>query len=577
MENAAVADMLDEIADLLDLTDAGGFKVRSYQNAARTVRSMSQRIDAILADGGDLTEQPNIGASIAEDIAAIVEGGSCERLESLREEVPAGVVRIMGVPGLGPRKAMFLYRELGVSSLDGLKEAAEAGRIRGLEGMGAKAEENIKRGVETVKRSSGRVSIKAASDAAAALGEHLDGIDAISEWAVAGSLRRREETVGDLDVLIRAGDRSAAIEGVLEYGEIREVQSRGEEKSTVVLRGGLQVDFRFFEASSFGAAMVYFTGSKAHNVRLRRIAIDKGWKLNEYGLFAGGDGGGDGKRLAGKTEASVYSRLGMSFVPPELREDRGEVEAASNGALPELVELGEIRGDMHCHTTATDGSGSIAEMARAAQEMGYEYLAITDHSKAVTMAGGLDDDAMRRHADDIREQNAKMTGFRLFAGVEVDILKSGKLDLEDRTLEGLDWVVASTHYHLNLPREKMTDRLVAAIGSGLVHAIGHPLGRMIGRRDPIKVDLDRVFEACAEHGVCLEINAQPARLDLPDVHCQRAHDAGVRFEISTDAHKADNLSLMDFGVDVARRGWLRKEDVLNTLAVKDLKAAIGAR
>ena len=340
---------------------------------------------------------------------------------------------------------------------------------------------------------------------------------------------------------------------------------RGDERVTVHLSSGLQIDFRFFEASNFGAAMMYFTGSKAHNIRLRKRAVDRDWKLNEYGLTK------DDRQLAGKTEESVYHRLNLPWIPPELREDRGELEAADSGDLPDLVEEKHIRGDLQAHTDATDGANTIREMAEAAADRGYAFFALTDHSKRVTMAGGLDDDAARKHADAIREVDDDMDGLWLMAGIEVDVLKSGRLDLKEETLEGLDWVVASIHYDRNLDRDKMTGRYLSAVESGVVHCLGHPLGRIIGGRDPLPLDLDRLFEACAEHDVCIEINAQPDRLDLPDTHVKRAREAGVTFTIGTDAHKTGDLDFMPLGVGVARRGWLDRKHVLNTRTVKQLR------
>ncbi len=564
MENAQVARIFDEIADLLQLKGANEFRVRSYRSAARTVRDLSERVAEMVERGDDLSELPNIGESTAEKIREIVERGTCERLEELTGDVPEELTELMAVPRLGPRKTMMIHEELGVESLDDLREAVEEGEIRELEGMGAKSEENILQGISTLEETAGRISIKAAADQAETLADFLEGIDEIDQWEVAGSYRRMKETIGDLDVLIRAGDRETATERILEFESIDEVVSRGEEGVTVRLGSGLQIDFRFFEESAFGSAMVYFTGSRAHNISLRQRAVERDWKLNEYGLFSGD------KRLAGKTEESVYSRLGMAWVPPELREDRGEIEAAIDEDLPDLIEPDDLRGDLHCHTTATDGANSIREMAEAAKGMAHDYLAITDHSKAVTMAGGLDEDGLRKHADEIREVDGSMRGFKLLAGIEVDILKSGRLDLDEDALADLDWVVASIHYHLSLGRRKMTDRIVSAVRSGVVHAIGHPLGRMLGKRDPIDVDLDEVFAACREHGVRLEINAQPARLDLPDTHCQRAKEAGVGFTISTDAHKVGDLRFQRFGVAVARRGWLEKGDVLNTATARSL-------
>jgi DNA polymerase (family 10) len=568
MENAQIAAIFDEIADLLELEDANTFRVRAYRSSAQTIRGLPQRIESLAAEDQDLSNLPDIGDSTAEKIHEILDTGTCGRLEELRKDLPAGLPELMQVEGLGAKKAMALYKALGVDSLAALKSAAEDHQIRDLEGFGAKTEEKILAGVETLAKTSGRLLYKEAADHVAALAAHMDSLDAVTAWQVAGSLRRAQATIGDLDVLVRARDREAATDAILAYDEIASVAGRGEEKVTVHLSSGLQVDFRFFDADAFGAALLYFTGSKAHNIALRRIAQQHDWKLNEYGLFK------DDRRLAGKSEESVYHRLNLAWVPPELREDRGEIDAAADDKLPDLIEWDDVRGDLQSHTTASDGSNSIREMAAAAQSRGYSFFAITDHSKRVTMAQGLDDDRCKRHADEIRKVNDDFHNLWLMAGIEVDILKDGSLDLAHQTLEQLDWVVGSIHYDRNLSKEKMTERLVKAVESGVIHCIGHPLGRIIGKRDPIAVDLPRLFEACAANDVYLEINAQPNRLDLPDNFCQEAREAGVRFTLGTDAHKVAGLDLLPLAVKVARRGWLEKQHVLNTRTAGDLRRAI---
>ncbi len=565
VENAQIARILSEIADLIELEGGNEFRIRSYRAAARTVKDYSHRLEDLAAADTDLSKIPNIGESTAEKIREIVETGTCERLEQLRERVPEGLTQVMRVPQVGPRTAMRLYQKLGVSSLHELREAAEDGTIRELDGMGEKSEQTILKGIETLEASAGRVLLADAADHVESIGRHLDRIDAIATWEVAGSFRRRKETVGDLDILIRADDRDAAGERILELDGMEEVIGHGAEKISVRMSDGLQIDFRFFEEASFGAAVLYFTGSKAHNIAVRRLAVERDWKLNEYGLFK------DDNRLAGHDEASVYHRLNLDWVPPELREDRGEVAAAQDGDLPDLLELDQIRGDLQSHSTASDGTASVREMAEAAAERGYRFFAITDHSKRVTMANGLDDDAALSHAETIREVDASFDDLWLMAGIEVDVLKDGSLDLKESTLEQLDWVVASIHYDLGLGEKEMTERWLAAIRSGVVHCLGHPTGRIIGKREPIAFDLDAVLEACVENGVCVEINAQPDRLDLADLHCQRALEAGVTFTIGTDAHKPADLDFMRYGVNVARRGWLGRENVLNTRTARQLR------
>ncbi len=565
MENAQVGDVFDRIADILEILGENPFRIRSYHNAARTVRDLTERLEDLAEAEKDLTDLPGVGESIAEKIHDILRTGTCETLEDLQGRLPAGLPDLLAVPNLGPKKVKRLYDELGVESLDDLKEAAGDGRIRHLEGMGEKTEQNILKGLKTLEAEAGRSRLKEAADQVEAIARHLETVDGLRRWEVAGSFRRRRETIGDLDILVQAADRAAAAEGILAYRPIQDVVARGEEKVSVRLAGGMQVDFRFIEPAAFGAAEMYFTGSKAHNIRLRKRAQSRGLKLNEYGLFRGK------KRVAGKTEKAVYDALDLPLIPPELREDRGEIDAADGGRLPDLVTREDLRGDLHAHTTATDGANSPEELVRAARQRGYDYLAVTDHSKAVSVAGGLDDDALRRHADAVREVDAGQKRFWLLAGVEVDILKDGRLDIGHDVLADLDWVVASVHSYFRLPEDEMTGRLLAAVESGVVDCIGHPMGRMIGRRDPIRFDADRVFEACKDAGVCLEINAYPDRLDLPDVWCKRAKEAGCTMVISTDAHKIADLDFIDYGVSVARRGWLEAGNVLNTRTLTALR------
>lgn len=568
MENSRIADILDEIADLLDLEEANEFRVRSYRNAAQTVRGLSERVEDMIADGKHLSDLPNIGKSTGKKLHEIVDKGTCKRLEQLRAEIPEGVTRVMDVPELGPRSAMQLHRELGIESLDELRRACEDHRVRKLEGFGEKTEANILEGIDLLQQTAGRILYHEADEQLSRLGEHLDNLSSVDRWEATGSYRRGKETVGDLDILIHAKNRPQAADEILGTEQVADIINRGEERMSVRLTSGLQVDFRFFELNTFGSALLYFTGSKAHNIRVRRKAIEHGWKLNEYGLLSGD------KLLAGRNEKAIYHKLKLPWIPPELREDRGEIAAGENDALPELIELDDIRGDLQCHTTASDGKHSIRDMARAARQFGYQFLAITDHSKRVTMANGLDDDETLRHAEAIREVDAEMEDFRLLAGIEVDVLKGGSLDLSPQTLRQLDWVVASIHYDRNLDQTKMTDRYVAAAESGVVHTIGHPFGRIIGKRDAIALDMDRVIQACLDNNVCLEINAQPDRLDLPDVHVQHAREAGVLFSMGTDAHASGNFPFMRFGVNVARRGWLSANNVINTFNTERLMMTI---
>ncbi len=564
MENAEIADVFAEIADLLEIQDGDPFRIRSYRNAARSVRDASTRMADLVADNGNLTDLPNIGQSTADKIREMVDTGSCRQLDDLRRKTPADLTSFLQVPGLGPRKTRALHDELGVTTLADLQQAAQDHRVRDVAGMGAKTEERILHGIENLQQHAGRVRLQEASEYVHTLGQHLDRIASIDQWAIAGSFRRRRETVGDLDVLIDASARARAADALTQHPSVDDVVSKGTDKVRVRLRNGLAVDFLFFNKREFGSALLYFTGSKAHNIKIRKRAQASDWKLNEHGLFDGR------QRLAGKTEQDVYKKLKLTWVPPELREDRGEVEAAEADKLPRLIAQDDIRGDLHAHTTASDGHHSIKEMAQAAQERGYEYLALTDHSKAVHVANGLDEKRLRKHADQIRAVNSSLTNFRLLAGVEVDILKSGRLDLDADLLAELDWVNASVHSQFELSEKKMTERLLKAIRSGVIHCLSHPLGRQIGSRAPIQFDMDQIFQACHEENVCLEINAYPDRLDLPDIHCQHAREAGVKIVISTDAHKIGDLDFMQYGIGVARRGWLERRDVLNTVTADTL-------
>lgn len=571
MENVHVAGVFDEIADLLELDQDDEFRVRAYRSAARTIRNLPQRLEELAEAGEDLAEIPDIGERSAAKIHEILATGTCERLQELRDQVPAGLVELMRIPQLGPKTVMRLHRELAIEDLDDLQSAAEAGEIRELEGLGEKTEQAVLAGVERVRSGRGRLLLQEAAHLATSLAQQLDEIATITRWQLAGSYRRRRDTIGDLDLVVQASDRQEASDAIIEAADVDEVLGRGRERLALRLSDDVQVDIRFVEEASFGAALLYFTGSKPHTIALRKLALERTWKLNEYGLFKAD------RRLAGATEASVYHRLNLPWIPPELREQRGELEAAGDDALPELVEYDRIRGDLHVHTDATDGSASIRAMADAARERGYDYLAITDHSKHVSVANGLDDAEVREHAQRIREVNEELDDLWLMAGVEVDILADGALDLHHETLEGLDWVVASVHSGFDLSERAMTERLVAAVESGLVHCLGHPTTRRLRKRDPVAFDVDRLFAACAEHGVFLEINAQPDRMDLPDSFCQRAKHVGVRFSIATDAHRPEDLDRMRFGVDVARRGWLERQDVLNAWAAGRVQTALARR
>jgi len=567
VQNSDVSDIFNKVADLLDIEGANPFRVRSYRNAARTVSSLSQNVSAMLESGKDLSELPGIGKDLAGKIKEIVESGSLSQLEELEGKTPPELSKLMKVPGLGPKRVKALHRNLGVTNLGELKEAAQKGKVRELEGFGKKTEESILEELEEVegKGEKERIKLMEAEQRARSLVEYLKKSKGIREITVAGSYRRRKETVGDLDILVTCKKGSEVMDHFVDYEDVKKVVSKGTTRSTIVLRSGLHVDLRVLPQVSYGAALHYFTGSKAHNIAVRKLGVKKKLKINEYGVFKGK------KRIAGKNEKEVYDQVDLPYIEPELRENWGEVEAAQKGRLPDLVVLDDLRGDLHAHTKETDGHASLEEMADAAKERGYDYLAITEHSKKVTMTGGLDAKRLAKQIKEIDRLNGKLKGIVLLKGIEVDILKDGSLDLPDDILKELDLTVCSVHYHRKLSREKMTERVIRAMDNPYFNIFAHPTGRLINERDPYEIDLERIMEAAKERGCFLEINAHPDRLDLCDRHCKMAKDMGIKLAVSTDAHSTADLNFIRYGIDQARRGWLEPDDVINTRRLKDLK------
>jgi DNA polymerase (family 10) len=567
--NRDIAALFARLADLLEIEDENPFRVRAYRNAAETIDGLSERLVDLVEQDADLTEYPHIGREIAEKIQTIAATGRLPALDEVARRVPPELADLMQVKGLGPKGVKALHDHFRVRSLDELEEVARAGRARELPGWGAKKEQALLEGIEHLRAAGEqRTRIDAAEDLAEPLKAWLAGADGVAAIEIAGSYRRRRETVGDLDVLVTAPEGEPVMQRLIDYEDVERVDSHGTTRSTIVLTGGLQVDVRVVDVDSFGAALLYFTGSKAHNVHLRQRAIDRGWKLNEYGLH-------DGERqLAGRTEADVYARLGLDWIPPELREDHGEIEAAEEGKLPALITADRVRGNLHGHTTWSDGKASLEAMARAAIERSYEYLAITDHGPRVRIANGLDPDRLRRQARAIDELNAELDELTLLKGCEVDILDDGSLDLPDDVLAELDIVVCSIHYNLRLDRDAQTERVLRAMDNPYFMIWGHPTAREINRRDPIEIDLDACLAAAAERGIAVEINAQPKRLDLCDHHARRALDHGCRLSINTDAHSERNLDLLRFGIAQARRAWATADDVINTLALAELRGAL---
>jgi len=564
MENKGIADIFVEIADILDIQGENPFRVRSYRNAARTIENMSQSVEAMVKAGENLEEIPGIGKSIHEKIEEIVSTGKCRFLGELRAKVPAGLTELLKLEGLGPKKVKLLYDELAVDSVDRLEKAAQAGRLRDLAGMGLKTEEKVLKSIEKYRAGLGRFKLSVGFIYAQALLEYLKDVAGVKRLDPAGSFRRRMETIGDLDILAICGKGCKVMDRFTEYGDVAEVISKGDTKSSVRLNCGLQVDVRVLEEESYGAALHYFTGSKAHNIAIRDRARDLGLKVSEYGVFRAKDE----RRLSGAREEDVFKAVGLPFIPPELRENRGEIQAAEKGKLPQLIELADIRGDLQMHTTATDGKNSITEMAEKAKEIGYSYIAITDHSKAVRVAGGLDEKGLARHLKEIEKVNGQIPGVRILKGVEVDILADGSLDLKDDILKECQVVIASVHSRFNMEEKEMTRRIIKALKNPNVNILAHPTGRLILEREPYKVNLKEVFQAALDEGVVLEINAYPDRLDLRDVDARLAKEMGAKLVISTDAHSALQIELMKFGVFTARRGWVEAKDVINTLPLE---------
>lgn len=580
MTNREIAAAIEEVADLLEFQGANPFRVRAYRNGARKVGDASPSLAAVVDESGAaaLTELDGIGKDLAEKIAELATGGSLAMLDELREQVPPGVLKLMRVPGLGPKKAAVLHKELSISTLDQLKAACEAEEVRALKGFGKKTEETILAGVELAERAGDRTRWADADAVVQRLLEHFEGLDAVKRREPAGSYRRGKETVGDLDLLVDIGPKmeSKGVNLVMDrFGEfegVAEVIARGDTKMSVRLDSDLQIDLRCVPSESFGAALQYFTGSKEHNVEVRGRAKAAGLKVNEWGVFKSDGGSETDERVAGESEAEVYEALGLPAFPPELRENRREFALAEEGDLPRLIELSDLRGDLHMHTTATDGKATLREMVAAARERSLEYIAITDHSKRVTMAHGLDEKRLReqwaeidRVNEELAEEHGKRKGvpFRVLKGIECDILEAGPMDLPDEVLAEADWVIASLHYGQQQPRAKIMERLIGAVEHPSVAIIAHPTGRLIGRRASYDLAIDELIAAAAEHGKCLELNANPARLDLDDVHCAAAKEAGVPIVISSDAHSTTGLDVLRYGVLQARRAGLTREDVMN--------------
>ena len=567
VHNADIADLFNRVADLLEIMGENPFRIRAYRNAARTAGGLSQSLATMVEQEKDLTELPGIGKDLAGKIEEITKTGTFSQLQELEDRIPPQLVRLMKIPGLGPKRVKILYDELDITNLEDLKKAAAEGKIKELKGFGDKTEKMILADIGREKKET-RIKLNVAEEIADAIVDHLKKVEGVRDVIVAGSYRRKKETVADLDILATCKKDSRVMDAFVHYDIVEKVVAQGDTRSTVVLRSGVQMDLRVVPGESYGAALHYFTGSKAHNIAVRTLGVKKGLKINEYGVFKGKN------CIAGKTEEEVYDQVDLPFIEPELREDRGEIEVAKGGKLPRVITLKDIRGDLHVHTKATDGRHSLEQMVEAARNRGYQYVAITEHSKRLSMTHGFDAERLARRNEEIDRLNGKLKGFVVLKSIEVDILTDGALDLPDSILKELDLTVCSVHSRFNLPREKQTERILRAMDNPYFNVLAHPSGRLINEREPYDVDIETLLKAAKDRGCIMEVNAHPDRLDLNDTDCKLAKEMGVKVVISTDAHSMTDLNLMRFGVWQSRRGWLEKEDVLNTRPLDELSKLV---
>ena len=568
VHNSDIAAVFDEMADLLEIRGDNPFRIRAYRNASRIIGDSGRELRDLVAANEDLTAIAGIGADLSKKIIEIVNTGKSEALDTLRKEFPDGITELLRIPGLGPKRVKVLWKDLGIESMAKLEQAAKNGKIRGIAEFGEKIEQNILHSIQA-KQVEGKRFLRAAiAPSAEALRSFVEAMPGAKQVTLCGSYRRGRETVGDLDILAVANDATGIMDRFVKYDEVTKVLAKGDTKSSVILRSGIQADLRVVPAESFGAALQYFTGSQGHNVATRAIAQKLGLKLNEYGLTKGDE------VVAGKTEKDIYKALGLDLIPPELREGRGEIEAATAGKIPKLIELGDLKGDLHNHSTWSDGANTIEEMAAAAKARGFEYLAITDHSKRLTVANGLDEKRLLKQIDEIDELSAELKGIALLKGIEVDILDDGALDLSDDVLKRLDVVVGSVHSRFNLSHEKQTERVLRAMDNPYFTILGHPTGRLLLERPAFEVDVPKIIAHASKRGCFLELNANPHRLDLHDVHCKMAREAGVLISIDCDAHSTKDFENQIHGIVQARRGWLEKGDVLNTRSLAQLRSLL---
>lgn len=567
MKNQEIAQIFYSISDILEMQNVQ-WKPIAYRKAARALESLSEPVEDVFKEGGikALEEIPGIGEGLAKKIIQYIETGKIDEYERLKKTLPKGLLDLMKVQGIGPKKAQMLYKKLDIKSVKDLEKAAKKHLIQKLETFKEKTEENILKGIELFKQKKERMLLGLALPQAREIISRLEKIGGVQHVEPAGSLRRMKETIGDIDILVTSKDPKPVMESFTKMPSVKRILAKGETKSSVILKTGLQADVRVLKPSSFGSALQYFTGNKDHNIKLRMIAVKKGLKLSEYGLFTKKDD----KKVAGKTEEEVYKKLGLPYIEPELREDTGEIEAAMKGKLPKLVTSKDIRGDLHTHTKYSDGINTVKEIAEFCKKLGYEYVCITDHSKSTTIAHGLTEKQVEKQIEEVRKLDRKIEGIRILIGTEVDILEDGRLDFPDHILKKMDVVTASIHKKFKIDKEKMTERIIKAMSNDNVDIIGHPTGRMMGQREAYDLDFDKLFKAAKNTKTALEINSQPARLDLNGSLVKEAKNYGVKFAVCTDAHSMTQLNFMELGVAMARRGWCEKKDVINTLPLKDL-------
>ena len=569
MTNKEIAEIFSQIADILDIKGDNPFKIRAYRKAVRVIGGLSEEIRAIHERDG-LRDIDGIGEAIAEKIGELVETGKLEHYEQEKASIPEGLLSMLKVPDLGPKKVKVLYEKLGIDTVQKLEEAAREGKLRELAGFGEKTEQNILRGVALLKRGQERVLLGTATELAEMIVQELSNLKEVSVAVPAGSLRRQKETIGDIDILVVSRDPEKVMDAFTSLDCVGEIVAKGGTKSSVRTHDDVQVDVRVVERKSFGAALQYFTGSQGHNVEVREIAVKRGLKVSEYGVFDVESG----KMVAGKTEEEVYAALDLPLIPPELREGMGEIDAARSGELPDLLEPQQVKGDLHVHTRWSDGKHSIEEIVEACRSLGYKYVGIADHSQSLNVANGLTVDELEKQIELIKKVDRKLKGFRVLAGSEVDIMSDGSLDFPDELLAKLDFVVASIHSGFKQSREKLTERIRSAMANPHMTILGHPTGRLIGRRDPLDINVVEILELAKETDTAVELNAHHMRLDLNGVHLRKAKELGVKIAIGTDAHVLDDLKSMCYGVATARRGWLEASDVLNTLAASKLLKAL---